>query len=266
MSNHASFLPEDYIAQKAERRTNLISLVLFAIVMLGILLAFLFTNQRASQVKKEQRAINARYESAAEQIQGLGALEDQKSEMMQKAALAAALVERVPRSILLAEIINRMPDRLSLLEFELKSERIKNVPLARALPGGHARSRTPARALSKSQAHMEKQRVEPPRYNVKLVLKGVAPTDLEVSKFLDALDAYPLLRTVTLKYSEEKQIEGSVLREFQFNATLESHADVRDVEPLVMPRGPRNPMTDRLRFDAVNVNPDMIRIPGGEEN
>ena len=51
--SHSSFLPDDYLEQRAERRTNLISLVLFAVVMLGVFLAFLFTNQRWSVVNDD---------------------------------------------------------------------------------------------------------------------------------------------------------------------------------------------------------------------
>jgi hypothetical protein len=36
MTTTTSFLPEDYLDQKAERRTNLISLSLFGIVMVSV--------------------------------------------------------------------------------------------------------------------------------------------------------------------------------------------------------------------------------------
>ncbi len=103
MNTNASFLPDDYLDQKAERRTNLISLVLFAVVMLGVFLAFLVTNQKWSDVKNHQERINAHYQEAAQQITELVELEEQKSEMLLRAEIAAALVERVPRSVLLAE-------------------------------------------------------------------------------------------------------------------------------------------------------------------
>ena len=45
MPNSNSFLPEDYLAQKAERRTNVISLVLFAVVMLGVLIFLVLRQQ-----------------------------------------------------------------------------------------------------------------------------------------------------------------------------------------------------------------------------
>ncbi len=125
--HHASFLPEDYLAQKAERRTNLICLTLFVVVMIAVFGAFLVTNRQWTHVKRSQEAINARYREVAKQIEALTELETQREQMLEKAELAAALVERVPRSILLAELINRMPDRMALTKFELASEQIRTV-------------------------------------------------------------------------------------------------------------------------------------------
>ena len=250
MSNNASFLPEDYLARKAERRTNLVCLVLFAVVMLGVFLAFVFTNQKWAQVKRDQMTINANYQQAATEITELTALEEQKDQMLQKADLAAALVERVPRSILLAELINRMPDRLSLLEFELTSERIKPA-IKRVDPEQKTGRLAPRRAPTKEEAaDGQKQKIQPPRYDVDVVLVGVAPTDLEVSRYLAALNAYALFREVTLQYSEEKEIEDRLMRKFEINMRLEPDADVRDVDPLVVPRNVINPMSDQLEFPA----------------
>src|SRR5688572_9263576 len=128
--NTTSFLPEDYLAQKAERRTNLISLTLFAVVMIAVVGAFFVTNRQARLLKQHQDQINVDYQAAGSKIQELQELEAQRAEMMDKAVLAGALVERVPRSILLAELINRMPDKLALLNFEMKSEKMKPPPPA----------------------------------------------------------------------------------------------------------------------------------------
>jgi Tfp pilus assembly protein PilN len=248
MSDHSSFLPEDYLAQKAERRTNVISLILFAVVMLGVFLAFMFTNQRWSQVRAEQASINSRYQQAAEQIQELTELEEQKDEMLQKAELASALVERVPRSILLAELVNRMPDRLSLLELHLSSKEItprKPVKNDSEKSGGRLK---PKRAATKSEAAEEKAKIEAPMYQVDLELIGVAPTDLEVSHYLVELNAYTLVQDVKLEYSEEKEIEGQTMREFKLRLRLDPTADVRDIEPLIIPRNLHNPMSDQLRL------------------
>jgi Tfp pilus assembly protein PilN len=247
MSNNATFLPEDYLAKKAERRTNIISLVLFAVVMGGVFLAFLVTNQKWTQVKQRQEDINGRYQQAALQIRELNQLETQKEEMLHKAELAAALVERVPRSILLAELINRMPERLSLLDFQLESEKLKPV-INRDDDGDGAKRIGPRRAKTKEEASEDNKKIRPPRYRVELSLTGVAPTDLEVSRYLAELNAYELLNDVTLEYSEEKDVEGQIMREFKINMELAMDADVRSTDPHIPPRNIDNPMTDEIRI------------------
>jgi Tfp pilus assembly protein PilN len=247
MSN-ASFLPEDYLSQKAEQRTNILSLILFGVVMIAVIGAFFVTNRQARMVKGAQEAINTQYQKAGIQIQELTQLEKQKEEMLHKAELASALVERVPRSILLAELINRMPERLALLEFTMKSEKIK-APTAPAEKDDKGRLVTKAKDKPKTreEAGETVQKVDPPKYTVTLSMVGVAPTDLEVSRYMTELNAYSLLRDVTLEYSEQKDIQGRMMRQFKINLTLDPDADVRRVDPLNVPRI-RNPMGDDVQF------------------
>jgi Tfp pilus assembly protein PilN len=246
MSSNQTFLPEDYVAQRAERRTNVICVVLFLVVMAVVFGAFLVTNRQWSKIKERQESINIHYQQAALRIEKLNELEQQKEQMLEKAELAAALVERVPRSILLAELINRMPPRLGLLELDLKSERIKapsKPPTGtKSLKGG------PERGLTKEEAGAVVTKVEAPRYLVNVTMLGVAPTDLEVSRYMGELNSYALVRDVTLEYSEEKDIENRTVREFKIRMKLDPDADVRNVEPRVAPRDIPDPMMDDIQF------------------
>lgn len=250
----ASLLPEDYLAEKAERRTNLICLSLFAVVMAAVFGAFLFTNKQWTRVKSDQEFINARYQQAGMQIQKLSELEQQKKSMLHKAELAAALVERVPRSILLAEFINRMPDQLGLLEFTLTSERIKVTGPTRVQSTGRLGSQ---RAPTKQEAEEAIKKAEAPRYHSAIVMVGVAPTDRQVAQYMSELNTYDLLHDVTLEYSEETEIEGRLMREFKIRMALDPDADVRHVEPLIVPRDLKNPMSD-----DVQLTPPMPRPAG----
>jgi len=196
------------------------------------------------------------------QIQELTQLEKQKQEMLNKAELAAALVERVPRSILLAELINRMPDRLGLLSFDLKSERIKP-PAAPADKDKDSRGRLtgPDRAKTKQEAAVDTvQKIDPPRYKVSISMLGVAPSDLEVSRYLKELNSYALVRDVNLEFSEEKEIDDRMMRQFKINMTLNPEADVRRIDPLSVPRV-KNPMKDEMKFqpppDSASAIPGM---------
>lgn len=247
--NNASFLPEDYLAQTAERRTNIISLTLFGVVMIAVVGAFFVTNRQVRLVKQLQESINVQYQEAGKQIEQLKQLEKQEQEMFNKAELAAALVERVPRSILLAELVNRMPERLGLLEFDMKSERMKAAPpkMEDIKKGSLAKGKAPAKS--------EPQKVEVPRQKVTITMLGVAPTDLELSQYMTQLNTYPLIRDVTLDYSEQKEVEGRMMRQFKISMSLDPNADVRGIQPLTVPRV-KNPMTD-----DVNLNTPTAMAP-----
>ena len=235
MSN-ASFLPEDYLDQRAERRTNLISLTLFAIVMISVFTAFLVTNRQWSQIKSAQRAINDEYSQAAEHIDRLNELELQKKEMMSKAQLAAALVERVPRSILLAGLVNRMPAGLGLLEFDLKSDRVR---ASRDMSKEQKTGRLGRRRRGRTPVVAEDAAANVPRYLVKIRLVGVAPTDEEVSRYLAQLNSYPLLKKVQLQYTEEKEVNSARVRQFEVRMELDADADVREQSSTINPLGGR---------------------------
>lgn len=263
MSN-ASFLPEDYLAQKAERRTNIICLTLFGVVMGVVFLLFLFTNRQLSNVKADQEQINGRYQQAALQIKELNELEEQKAQMLEKAELAAALVERVPRSILLAELINRMPDRLGLLNLELKSDRIKVVtPMPAAGSTGRLKGK-PARAQTKEDAQQVLNKIEAPRYEVSIVLVGIAPSDVEVARYMAELNAYELLDDVTMEYSAQTDFDGRRMREFRIHMKLDNQADVRHIEPLFHDKKIRNPMSDEIELIPPGGNTVQV-LPGKSE-
>ena len=179
------------------------------------------------------------------QIQELTQLEKQKEEMLHKAELAAALVERVPRSILLAELINRMPERLALLQFDMKSEKMKP-PAAPQDKDSKGRLVTKAKAKGKTKEEAEEtvNKVESPKHKVTIAMVGVAPTDLEVSRYMTELNNFPLLREVTLEYSEQKDFSGRMMRQFKINLSLDPEADVRTDRP---PQCPAHPQSDGRR-------------------
>jgi Tfp pilus assembly protein PilN len=252
---NASFLPEDYIAQTAERRTNLLSVLLFGIVMTAVFGAFLVTNRQWTQVRTEQVRINADTEKAAGEIRKMQELEEKRGQMIEKAELAMTLIEPIPRSVLLALLVNAMPERLSLLEFDLRSEEIKRPkrpaptadakkPAAQA-PRVAARGRTKAEAAA-SGAEKEAPKPDPVRYLIGVTMTGVAPSDLEVSRYMNALSSIPILRAVRLEATEEKDVDGMTLRQFRISMRIDHDADIRTLKQSV-PR-PDDPMGDRMKL------------------
>ena len=56
--NELSFLPDDYLARKAQRRTNIFCAVLFCIVMTGIGAAFKVSEVRNREIEKQHAAVD----------------------------------------------------------------------------------------------------------------------------------------------------------------------------------------------------------------
>lgn len=254
--SQSSFLPDDYLAQKADRRTNLICLTLFGVVMAAVVGAFLVTNRQRTDALSEQKTVNSSYQQAAEQISLLRELEDQRTKMLDKASLAASLVERVPRSRLLAGLTNRMPEDLSIIELTLKSEEIKQRVDPQRGGTGSLRGRRAQRGRTRAEAADDLKKAEAAKYLTVITIRGVAPSDVEVSRYMTELNGYELLVDVYLVETKEMEIEEALMREFEIAMTLNPNADVRNVDPLIR-NEVRNPVIGGAHFlpeiDEVSV-------------
>ncbi|MCC6320686.1 MAG: hypothetical protein IT438_04525 [Phycisphaerales bacterium] len=243
----SSFLPEDYLRRKSERRSIVISLSLFAIVVMGIVGAFFVTHRQWNTVRQRQQEINSEYALETQKIEQLKKLEAQKAEMLEKAEVTTALIERVPRSILMAELINRMPKQLTLTEFALKSKRINDAPkpsnAAKAKPRSLAGPQTKASIAAKEKDKEAQVKPKPtaPKYEFRLELIGLGASDEDIADYVSALVQCPLLMKVEMIYSGMVVVDEVEMRKFRVEAMIRPTADARQIEPLQIPRLPSIP-------------------------
>jgi len=222
--NETSLLPDDYLAEARERRTNIAALLLFAVVLGGVAFWYTRTNVEWREIRDRQEQVRQSFASVAEQIRDMQEQETTRREMLDKAQLALSLVDPVPRSILLAELVQRLPERVSLIDLELRSQPIKR-PVARsAAASGGSRSKA---ARGRGDAPVEAVRPEPVRYAIDGTLTGLAPNDLDVSAYLQRLNELDLLESVRLEVSEEKTVAGVPSRQFRIAIRIGPEADVR---------------------------------------
>ncbi len=245
--SNASFLPQEYVARKNELRANLFCLGLFGVVMFGVISAFFVTNRQWLTVRDQQKAITVLHTKEAAKIEQYKRLEEQKSDMMQKAEITTALVEKVPRSKLISEIVTRMPKDITLLEVNLVSKRLKEAPPAPSMgvglpggkggpgqirtlggkpPGGIAAAKGPAAPKPEEK----KERIAAPKFEFTVKLVGVARVNTDVADYLQSLKACSVLDNVDLKYIKETTIEKLDLRKFEIEATIRKDADARGLE------------------------------------
>ena len=220
-----SFLPTEYVEHRRDRRTSFLALGLFLVVVASVGAAFLFRQSVLDQVVQRHERVMERYEEASEQVEAITQLQAARDEMLWRAELAAALVERVPRSILLADLIDCMPEGLGLIEFDLDSTVVRPPPTPQPKT---ATGRRATRSRTNTTTDTTTPDITVPRHAVRLRLKGLAPTDLQVSQFLSALNANPLLQQVRLESTKEDLVGDVIARRFEITLALHQDADVRN--------------------------------------
>ena len=249
---NSSFLPEDYVEKRAERRSNLLILFLFLVVVGVGAVAFYFNEREYQAVRAAQADVNHKYEEAAKRLEQLDELQARKEQMLQKARVTAVLLERVPRTLILSELINNMPTTLSLLDLGLESKVVAQ----------------PQRAVTMLDKAKEDQKAknakaagapaEIPTTEVTLTLTGVAPTDVQVAQYMAAIGRVALFKEVNLAYSEEMTLadqdsstEDPVMRKFRIEMKLNQGIDVQKLEPTMVKRElNKNPMGDTVQIDS----------------
>jgi Tfp pilus assembly protein PilN len=228
--NQLSFLPEDYLELKAQRRTNAICASLFAVVIVAIGGAFQITERSIKGVQTEYAEIMRKYAEAAKPIEQFKQMQDQQRKMEGQAALSASLLEKIPRSFLLAEMTNSLPGSVSLLELSLeaKARTVTINPTQYATMYEQKKAEIDAAKVNAASS------AKPKEYDVTLKVTGVANTDVEVAAFMTNLKKSDLLTNVNLVVSDEfiPTSKESKLRKFQIEMTLNPRAEVK-------PQGPK---------------------------
>lgn len=244
---NASFLPEDYLEKRIQRRTNIISLLLFAVVMAGVVGAYAVTDRQRVEVGVLQKQVNNRFEEAAKRLEQLDQLQHKKEQMIQKARVTAVLLERVPRTMILSELINNMPSTISLLELGLDSH-VVQTPMRAANAMDKARQEKKARKAEEKSGQPEPEIKE---CEVTLAVQGVAPTDVQVAQYMTALGRSLLFTDLNLAYSEEVSIDDQVMRRFRIEMKINQDVDLQKVEPTMVRREIKaNPMGDSVQVDS----------------
>jgi Tfp pilus assembly protein PilN len=218
--NQLSFLPDDYLERKSRRRTNVICASLFVVVSLALGAAFALDQRANRQVQSREDQINQRYAEAAKRIVQVEQMQEKQRQLARQAELSASLLEKVPRSFILAQITNALPAGVSLLEFKLESK-------VRAAPAAPARTAFEQR---KAEVDAKKKSASPPppepkRYDVTMKLAGVAQTDVQVAQFINKLSQSALLKDVNLLVSDQYTQGDDKLRRFELEMSLRTDAE-----------------------------------------
>ena len=210
-----NFLPDDYLQRRSLRRANWLCLAVAggALLVLGLVVGFVFVGSLG--IAGMRVVVELQYEEASRQIEDLEDLEERKSGLLHKVELSTVLLERVPRSHVLARLTNHLPENTSLTTITMQAENVTVTPEDKA---GNK-----AAAASKRTGKDKDKKVKITR--VRFRLDGLARTDVEVAEFMSRLHADPLFENVDLQFSEEFPYqEGVTMRRFQLAFLLSRQA------------------------------------------
>jgi Tfp pilus assembly protein PilN len=219
-----NFVPDDYVQSNVSRRTNLMYLVLFALVMAGLGGSFATIKVRQRAISDKEKLISAKAAQAEESIRQFEELQTRRKAMLKTALTTAELIEPVPRSVLLASLTNNLPAGVSLLKLNVIQKEPKITKRAAASSKyKEAQNRKAATQLKEPQEKLLQTYMD---------IEGIAPSDLQVAAYIEQLSSSALLENVALVESKEDEIDDTTYRQFKLTATLkkEVHLSNEDIE------------------------------------
>jgi Tfp pilus assembly protein PilN len=236
--NELSFLPDDYLERKARRRTNAICAVLFFVVISAIGGAFTVTEKAMREVEQQHSEVTQQYTDAAKRIVQVQQMQEKQRTMAHQAELTASLLEKMPRSFILAEITNDIPTGVSLLDFTLNSSVVSKA--------ASAASAKTAFELRQAQVKGAQQPVagitaaQPRVYDTLMKITGLAGNDVQVAAFIAKLNTSDKFKEVNLIFTEEakgNEANEQKLRKFEIELRLNPNAVVDPKEIAGAERG-----------------------------
>lgn len=231
-----NLLPDDYLKRRSQRRSNIVCIVLFAVVLSGVIGANTVTSRSERLTLEIRDRVNEEYDKATKLIQHMQSLERQKAVRLQKAELTASLVERMPRSTVLGIVATACPNGVSLKEVNLLCKPIRS-------QGGDADKRGRGKRRKKLSTSSRKSNGPAP-VEVNMTISGLAETDTQVAKFIANLaSSRPLIKDVNLVFSQEKLVKKDkdkdkrvFIREFEIKLQLNPQVDAMEMVKTIIER------------------------------
>ncbi len=230
-----NFVPDDYAQGNESRRTNLVYLVLLAVVMTALGGSFVAIKIRQRACGANEELVNTRMAEVQEVIKQFEQLQAKRREMMKTALTTAELLEPVPRSVLLASLTNNLPSGVSLLKLDLvqkQSKQVRKTGTASKYQAVKAQ-KSASKAQASAQGGGAQQSENPEKLlETHISIGGTAPSDLQVAAYIERLSNSTLLDNVALVESMECKVDDNTFRQFKLTAMLRKdvHLTKDDVE------------------------------------
>ena len=224
--NQLSFLPDDYLEVKRQRRTNVICASLFLVIMSGIIGVFTKFEKDLRAAERDHDDTVKEYAEAATKIQQHNQMKEKYQRLNSQAELTASLVEKVPRSRLLADLTNAKPAGVSFKEVSLDSRLRTGSSNNSAAGKSQFEIKRAAMEAANGAAKPAAPVPQAKTYDVTVKVTGRADNDVQVAQFMARLNQSELVQDVNLVVSDEEVVNETRMRQFQIEMQINPNAEV----------------------------------------
>ncbi|HOD81712.1 MAG: hypothetical protein BWX88_04708 [Planctomycetes bacterium ADurb.Bin126] len=199
------FLPERIRNQRVRSKWFSRQVYLLAVFAGALALLALERQNRISRAEAELLLLTGRSANVQRQLAMLGTLESQQAELHLKKRINDHLGSRFNVMVVLAELERLMPASMALVNLHVETVDQTSRAMSPTV-------RPTARPVAAPSPHaIGEQTVK----RLRLVITGVAPTDVDVANFIGQMATSRLFEEVTMGYAKNVSYRGRAAREFQ---------------------------------------------------
>lgn len=216
------FLPEGYADRRRSRRSMAICLALLVMVIAACGVTFTIGEKKIARDEAEFAVIDAQYTEAAKRIEQVQQMRQKQKTVADRMELTVSLVEKLPRSNLLAEMTNALPGGVSLTECNLDAKQMRA-------------PEPPQSSFDKKKGTPVESAPQPLRFHTVMTVSGVAYTEGQVSDYIDQLGQSGYFESVDLRWvrkGSKVDRNDDTMRTFSIALTIAQHAVARSDDRL----------------------------------
>lgn len=199
-----NFLPERIRTRRARRKSLLRQGYLFVVVLAAMGMLSYVLQGDIREARAEARRLEVRSTDLARQLAQRATLEAERCDLLIKKRIDDRLGSRVSALAVLAGLSRLVPETIALMELSLDNMTV-------TVPVGAARAPAGPGATAAQTVRDQQKTIT----RVRLVVTGIAPTDVDVASFIGQISAADLFEDVNIGYVKTVPFRGRTARQFQ---------------------------------------------------
>lgn len=215
-----NLLPEEYVKQRLQYRVDMLCVLLFGLVMVSIMTAEAISSRQIRNTQVTHASVSARFSEAADFMNNFFVLQSRKTELLKEAEVIAAMTDRVPRSFLLAMVVNHCPGEVTLEEVDVSERVIEDKP-----PAAEKKRKISSKAAKEAEEKKKKE-AKPPKTRIVIEMKGFCEDFSTIATLLQAWKVSPLVESVNITKTSEKRTATVTMREFEMTVVFRETSEV----------------------------------------